>query len=99
MHLVLVGGSSEQITEAHARGQVNRDMQRAAPTGAARLEFNLPAYVGSGAQQTFFATPILNSYLTVQVLQAENGAAALAQGSWLLQSLQQCKAGGSTVAK
>jgi len=95
MHLVLLGGPSQQITEAHARGQVNRDMQRTTPTGAARLEFNLPAYVGSGAQQTFFATAMLNSYLTVQVLQAENGAAALAQGSWLLHSLQQCKLDGS----
>lgn len=91
MHLVLVGGPSQQITEMHARGQVNRDMQRTTPTGAARLEFNLPAYVGSGAQQTFFATAMLNSYLTVQVLQADNGAAALAQGSWVLHSLQQCR--------
>jgi len=94
MHLVLVGGPSEQITEMHARGQVNRDMQRATPTGAARLEFNLPAYVGSGAQQTFFATAMLSSYLTVQILQAENGPAPLAQGSWILHSLQECKAHG-----
>ena len=91
MRLVLVGGPSQQITEMHARGWVNRDMNRTTPTGAARLEFNLPAYVGSTAQQTFFATPILNSYLTVQILQSENGAAPLPQQRSLLQALQQCK--------
>jgi hypothetical protein len=99
MHLVLVGGPSQQITEMHARGWVNRDMNRATPTGAARLEFDLPAYVGSAAQQTFFATGMLNSYLQVHILQADNGAPALPQGSSLLQAQQQCKARGNQSAK
>ena len=99
MHLVLVGGPSEQITEAHARGQVNRDMQRATPAGAARLEFNLPAYLGGSAQQTFLATAMLNSYLTVQILQGDNGATPLQQGTSLLQAQQQCKAGGNATLK
>ena len=92
MHLVLVGGPSQQITQMQARGVVNRDMQQATPTGTARLEFDLPAYVGGSAQKTFFSTPILNSGMTVNLLQSNNNTAALPVGSLLRYSLQQCKA-------
>jgi hypothetical protein len=98
MHLVLVGGSSEQMTQAQARGAINRDMRQTTPTGAARLEFDLPAYVGGSAQKTFFATGILNSGMTVRLVQADNGTPELPQGSSLLEAQQQCTGGGTSVA-
>jgi len=92
MHLVLVGGTSQQITQMQARGVLNRDINQTTPTNAARLEFDLPAYTGNSAQKTFFATAILNSAMTVNLLQANNGTPALPMGSSLLYWLQQCKA-------
>jgi hypothetical protein len=93
MHLVLVGGPSQQATQAQARGTVNRNIQQTTSTGAARLEFDLPAYVGGSAQKTFFSTPILNSDMTVNLLQADNGTPALPEGSSVLYAQQECKAG------
>jgi len=90
MHLVLVGGPSQQMTQAQARGQLNRDMQQTTPTGGARLEFDLPAYIGGSAQRTFFASAMLNSYMTVTLVQGNNGTPALPAGSSVLYSLQQC---------
>ena len=92
MHLVLVGGPSEQMTQAQARGALNRNLQAATPTGGARLEFDLPAYIGGSAQKTFFSTPILSSGMTVNLLQADNGTPELPEGSSLLESLQECRA-------
>jgi len=96
MHLVLVGGPSEQVTQMQAWGAVNRNMQAATPTGEAHLEFDLPAYVGGSAQKTFFSTPILSSGMTVNLLQTDNGTPELSEGSSLLYSLGQCKAAAPT---
>ena len=98
MHLVLVGGPSSQMRDMHARGAVNRDINQPTPTGAATLEFDLPAYVGGSAQKTFFATAMLNSYMTVNLVQGNNGTPALPAGSSLLYSLQQCKLGATAPA-
>ena len=91
MHLVLLGGPSQQMTQAQARGEYNRNMQQTTPTGAARLEFDLPAYIGGSAQKTFFSTPMLSSGMTVNLVQGNNGTQALPMGSSLLYALQQCK--------
>jgi hypothetical protein len=98
MHLVLVGGPSQQMMQAQARGQFNRDMQQTTTTNSANLEFDLPAYIGGSAQKTFLSTPILNSYMTVNVVQANNNTPALPVGSSLLYSLQQCKLGARAPA-
>jgi len=58
MHLTLVGGPSQQITQAQARGVLNQNLQQATPTGAAQLQFDLPAYVGGSAQRTLLAAGI-----------------------------------------
>jgi hypothetical protein len=81
-----------------ARGVINRDINSPTPTNAATVEFDLPAYVGGSAQKTFFATPILNSYMTVNLVQADNGTPALPVGSSMLYSLQQCKLGAPATA-
>jgi hypothetical protein len=94
MHLVLAGGPASQMRDMHARGVINRDINQPTPTNAATMEFDLPAYVGGSARKTFFATPILNSYMTVNLVQGNNGTSALPVGSSLLYSLQQCKLGG-----
>ncbi len=91
MHLLLAGGPSQQLTQMQARGQVNRDLQQTTRTGAAQMQFDLPAYVGGSAQRTLLANGIINSNMTVMLLQAENGTPALPDGSSLLYSMQQCK--------
>ncbi len=97
MHVVLAGGSSQQVTQMQARGQVNRNIQQTTPTAAAQMQFDLPAYVGGAAQRTLLASGIINSNMTVSLLQAENGTPALPEGSSLLYSMQQCKGpGGAT---
>ncbi len=93
MHLVLAGGPNQQVTQMQARGQVNRDLNGTTTTNAAAVEFDLPAYVGGSAQKTFFSTPILNSYMTVNLVQGDNGTPALPAGSSLLYALRQCKPG------
>jgi len=94
MHLTLVGGPSQQITQAQARGVLNQNLQQATPTGAAQLQFDLPAYVGGSAQRTLLAAGIINSNLTVNLLQANNGTPAIAAGGSLLYELQKCRATG-----
>jgi hypothetical protein len=98
MHLVLAGGAASQARDMQARGVINRDVNSPTPTNAATVEFDLPAYVGGSAQKTFFATPILNSYMTVNLVQANSGTQALPVGSSLLYSLQQCKLGAAAPA-
>jgi len=98
MHLVLVGGPSSQMRQMQARGVINRDINSSTPTNAATMEFDLPAYVGGSAQKTFFSTPILNSYMTVNLVQGSNGTPPLPVGSSLLYSLQQCKLGAPAPA-
>lgn len=93
MHLVLVGGPSQQMTQGQARGQVNRDLSQTTATGGARLEFDLPAYIGGSAQKTFMSTPMLNSYMTVNLVQGNNGAPGLPNGRSIRYELQQCKSG------
>jgi hypothetical protein len=91
MHVVLVGGPSQQITQAQARGALNRNLQQTTPTGAAQMQFDLPAYVGGSVQRPLLATGIINSNMTVNLLQAQNGTAALPEGSSLLYELQKCR--------
>ena len=91
MHLVLVGGPSQQMTQMQARGAVNRNIQQTTPTGAAQMQFDLPAYIGGSAQRTLLATGIINSGMTVNLLQADNGTPVLPDGSSLLYVQQQCK--------
>jgi hypothetical protein len=93
MHLVLVGGPSRQIEEAQARGLLNRDLSNATPTGAARLEFDLPAYNGSTAHRTFGPGGIINSNMDVLLIQTNDGTPRLPEGSSLLFSQMECKAG------
>ncbi len=93
MHLVLVGGPSRQIEEAQARGLLNRDLSNATPTGAARLEFDLPAYNGSTAHRTFGPGGIINSNMDVLLIQTNDGTPRLPEGSSLLFSQKECKAG------
>jgi hypothetical protein len=66
--------------------------------GAATLQFDLPAYVGGQAQRTLLAMGALNSNMVVTLLQGDNGAPALGEGSSVLYSLSQCKAANSTPA-
>jgi hypothetical protein len=91
MHLVLVGGPSRQITEAQARGMLNKDFSNTTPTGAARLEFDLPAYSGSTAHRTFSPGGFINSNMDVLLLQANDGTARLPEGSSLLYTQKECK--------
>lgn len=91
MHLTLYGGSSTQITEMQARGEVNRDLNQATPTGPARLYFDLPAYLGSTAQRTLVANGTITSVMRVTVGQAANGAPALNSGSSVLLSVKECR--------
>ena len=93
MHLVLVGGPSRQIEEAQARGLLNRDLSNATPTGAARLEFDLPAYNGSTAHRTFGPGGIINSNMDVLLIQTNDGTPRLPEGSSLLYTQKECKAG------
>jgi hypothetical protein len=93
MHLVLVGGPSQQMTQGQARGDVNRDLSQTTATGGARVEFDLPAYIGGSAQKTFMSTPMLNSYMTVNLVQGNNGAPGLPNGRSVRYELQQCKSG------
>jgi len=92
MHLVLLGGPSRQIETAQARGWFNRDLSNATPTGAARLEFDLPAYTGSTAHRTFLAGGMINSNMDILLIQANDGTPRLSEGSSLLFSLKECKA-------
>jgi len=39
-------------------GVLNQNLQQATPTGAAQLQFDLPAYVGGSAQRTLLAAGI-----------------------------------------
>jgi hypothetical protein len=96
MHLVLYGGSSTQVTTAQARGQVNRDLRQMTPTGAATMQFDLPAYVGSSAQRTLSATSMINSLMQVKIVQASNGAPPVPEGGSILYSVQSCKASTGT---
>ena len=92
MHLVLAGGPSQQVAQAQARGALNRDFSETTATSGAVVVFDLPAYLGGSAQRTFMSSPLLNSYMTVNLAQGNNGTPALPQGSSLLYSLQQCRA-------
>jgi hypothetical protein len=91
MHLVLVGGPSRQITEAQARGLLNKDFSQATPTGTGRLEFDLPAYTGSTAHRTFGPGGMINSNMDVLLIQANDGTPRLSDGSSLLFSQMECK--------
>ncbi len=93
MHLVLLGGPSQQMTQGQARGEVNRDLSLSNATGGARLEFDFPAYIGGSAQKTFMSTPMLNAYMTVNLAQGNNGAPPLPMGRSVRYELQQCKTG------
>lgn len=95
MHLVLASGPSQQMIQMQARGVLNRDLNQATATDAAQVEFDLPAYVGGSGQKIFFATPILQSGMSVNLVQGNNGTPALPVGSSLLYSMQQCKVGGT----
>ena len=90
MHIVLVGGTSQQITEMHARGVVNRDINQVTPTGAATMAFDLPAYVGGSSQRTLLANSMISSVMRVTLSQLNEGTAALPDGSSLLYSIQGC---------
>ncbi len=92
MHLVLVGGPSRQIEEAQARGLLNRDLSNTTPTGAARLEFDLPAYSGSTAHRTFGPGGMINSNMDVLLLQANDGTPRLPEGSSFLYTQKECTA-------
>ena len=91
MHLVLVGGPSRQIEEAQARGMLNRDLSNTTSTGAARLEFDLPAYTGSTAHRTFGPGGIINSNMDVLLIQTNDGTPRLSEGSSLLFTQKECK--------
>jgi hypothetical protein len=67
MHLELTGTGSPQNTNAQARGTVNRDYGQVTPGGKAIMEFDLPAYVGSSAEQVLMATGFINSKMTVTI--------------------------------
>ena len=90
MHLVLVGGPSQQIATAQARGELNRDLQQTTATGSARQQFDLPAYVGGTAHRNLLANSLINSNMMVGLLQADNGSPALPDGSSLLFAQKQC---------
>ncbi|MGA8090770.1 MAG: hypothetical protein WCA10_26080 [Terracidiphilus sp.] len=90
MHLVLVGGPSQQMTMGQARGEVNRNIQQTTATGSARLQFDLPAYIGGTAQRSLLANSLINSNMMVGLLQADNGSPALPDGSSLLFAQKQC---------
>src|SRR2546427_11152095 len=85
------------MTQMQARGAVNRNIQQPTPTGATQMQFDLSAYVGGSAQRTLLATGIINSGMTVNLLQADDGTPVLPDGSSLLYAQQQCKvaSGGS----
>jgi hypothetical protein len=90
MHLTLVGGPSQQITTGQARGELNRNMQQTTATGSARLQFDLHAYVGGTAHRSLLANSLINSNIFVGLLQSDNGAPALPDGSSLLFAQKQC---------
>jgi len=96
MHLVLVGGPSQQMTQAQARGAVNRDLAQTTATNAAAVEFDLPAYLGASAQKTFISSPMLNSYMTVNLVQGNNERVALPAGRSVRYELEHCKSGSRT---
>ena len=98
MHLVLSGGPNQQTTQMQARGVINRDLNGTNPTNAATLEFDLPAYVGGSAQKTFFSTPILNSYMTVNLVEGDNSRPGLPVGSSMLYAMRQCKFGAAAAS-
>jgi len=79
------------MTQMQARGAINRNIQQTTPTGAAQMQFDLPAYIGGSVQRPLLAAGIINSNMTVNLLQAQNGTAALPEGSSLLYELQKCR--------
>ena len=90
MHLVLVGGPSRQAVTAQARGEVNRNFQQTTATGSARLQFDLPAYIGGTAHRSLLANSLINSNMMVGLLQVENGTPSLPDGSSLLLAQKEC---------
>jgi hypothetical protein len=90
MHLVLEGAESQQTGQFQARGQLNRNLEQNVSTGSGRIEFDLPAYVGSSAKKVFFDSPMLHSYMTVQIIPGKE-TPTLPVGTSLLYAEEQCK--------
>jgi microsomal dipeptidase-like Zn-dependent dipeptidase len=95
MHLVLAGMGAPQAVEGQARFPGHSgDINQVTPGGAGAMQFDIPAYVGQGAQKTLLDMGPVNSTATVTIVAGnavDSNAAGADQGASLLYSIQQCR--------
>ncbi len=95
MHLVLAGAAGPQtVTGKATAGPLTMNLDQKTPGGAAIVELDLPAYVGSVGEKIFLAAGLINSKMTVVIQGADSsqpGAQATDAGASLLYTALECR--------